>query len=356
MNRPSRLIALFVVALLIGLGIGRAIFASRQTSPSPSEGSPITSGPGFIARTQEIMATPITVEARADQINQAEQIVFDIFRGIDARMSEWKDSSPLSAINRSAGVTPVPIPADLRALLHRSIDIAQLTDGAFDPTWAALWGLWDFKAEHPAPPSVEAIAERLALIDYRSLDIDDTAGTVFLPRSGMLVGLGGIAKGYALDQAAAALHTAGIYDFLISAGGQIMAGGSHDGRPWRVGVRDPRGDVDDYFARIELHDESASTSGDYERYFIDHGVRYHHVLDPRTGKPSRGVRSVTVVSGDATLADALSTALMILGVERGLAVVEATPGLEALFVDEIGKTHLSSGLEARIEIVHDPHP
>lgn len=354
MNRPARFIGVFLITMLLGAALGRSWLVSRQNTPNIPSGS---NAPGrFITRTKEIMATPIGVQARTEHIDQAASIVFRVFTEVDARMSEWRDSSPLSALNRSAGVAPVPLPPDLLSLLHRSLEISRMTDGAFDPTWAALWGLWDFKAEHPAPPTDADIDTRAALVDYHALRLDDAAGTAFLERKGMLVGLGGIAKGYALDQAAAALRQAGIHDFLISGGGQIMAGGTHDRRPWHVGIRDPRGAPDDFFARIELHDESISTSGDYERFFTHDGVRYHHILDPRTGRPSRGVRSAVVIAADATLADALSTALMIVGVERGLTIIESLPGVEVLMVDEQAQVHMSTGARTRVVILRPPLP
>ena len=151
----------------------------------------------------------------------------------------------------------------------------------------------------------------------------------------MKIGLGGIAKGYALDRAAELLRAHGVRDFLILGGGQVMAGGHKDGKPWRVGIRDPRGEPEDYFATLDVTDASTSTSGDYERYFVLDGVRYHHILDPRTGMPSKGLRSVTTVSPDATLADALSTAIMVLGAERGLALAESL-GVGAVLVDNAG--------------------
>ncbi|MCC7390397.1 MAG: FAD:protein FMN transferase [Phycisphaerales bacterium] len=308
------------------------------------------------------MATPITVEAPADRIEDAARIVFETFRRVDAEMSEWKDTSPLSGVNRAAGIEPVAVPDELREVIARAVEIGVLTDGAFDLTWAAMWGLWDFKAAQPRVPTDGEIASRISLIDYRKVVIDNDAGTVYLPQAGMLIGLGGIAKGYALDRAADALRGAGIESYLVSAGGQIVVGGARPagpgagiaGRPWWVGIRDPRGRADDIFATLELTDSGVSTTGDYERYFEVGGVRYHHVLDPRTGRPSRGVRAVSVVCADATLADALSTALMILGVERGMAVVESLRGVEAVFVDETGGVSVSSGLAGRLTIVHPP--
>jgi thiamine biosynthesis lipoprotein len=189
------------------------------------------------------------------------------------------------------------------------------------------------------------------------VQLDDSRGEVFLPRRGMLLGLGGIAKGHALDQAAARLRAAGIDRFLLSAGGQVLAGGRLEGaaeRAWRIGIRDPRAGPLDYFARVDIADTCVSTSGDYERFFVSGGVRYHHILDPRTGRPSRGVRSATVVTADATLADALSTALAIMPVRQGLKLVESLPGVEALIVDDRGRVHMSGGFRPLLRELRQP--
>jgi thiamine biosynthesis lipoprotein len=308
----------------------------------------------YVAFTQEIMAAPITVLVRERDGAAAADVVFDVFREVDARMSEWKDTSPLSAVNAAAGGAPVAVPDDLRAVVRRGLEIGAMTDGAFDVTWAALWGLWDFKAAHPRVPGDDEIAQRTALVDHRRVEIDDDAGTVRLPEAGMMIGLGGIAKGHALDRAAAALRARGVDSFLLSAAGQMMLGGQRGDRPWRVGIRDPRGAADDYFTFLEGRDVSVSTSGDYERFFVLDGIRYHHVLDPRTGRPARGVRSATVVSADATLADALSTALIILGPERGLALVERLDGVEAVIVDDDARIHVSTGLDGMLHPRHPP--
>ncbi|MFG0251568.1 MAG: FAD:protein FMN transferase, partial [Phycisphaerales bacterium JB038] len=154
----------------------------------------------------------------------------------------------------------------------------------------------------------------------------------------------------------AELQQRGVESYLISAGGQMLVGGRRGDRPWRIGIRDPRGPADDFFAHLEVVDASISTSGDYERFFLIDGVRYHHLLDPRTGRPARGLRSATVVSADATLADALSTAVMVLGLESGLQLVEGMPGVEAALVDDKGRLHVSRGLLRRLHIDHEPRP
>jgi thiamine biosynthesis lipoprotein len=206
------------------------------------------------------------------------------------------------------------------------------------------------------PPAAE-IERRARLVDYRRVELDEAAGTVRLPEPGMMIGLGGIAKGYALAEAAEVLRGRGLEDFLLVSGGQVYAaGGRSEGgpgagedRPWRVGVRDPRGGPEDFFALLELADASASTSGDYERYFVAAGVRY-----PRTGRPARGLRSATVVSADAVLADALSTGIFVMGPEAGLALAERLPGVEAVLVDDEGEVLTTAGLEGRLEVLHPP--
>lgn len=286
--------------------------------------------------------------------NAAARQVFALFHHIGNEMSEWRPNSPLSKVNREAGKKAVRVPEDLRALIHRGIDIGNETHGAFDITWAALWPLWNFTAAHPKVPDPAKVARQDALVDYRKVEVNDAAGTVKLPAVGMKIGLGGIAKGWALDQASDLLSKDHIHDYLIVAGGQVMASGLKDGRPWEIGIRDPRGGQGDYFATVPVSDTSVSTSGDYERFFLVNGIRYHHILDPRTGMPTRGLRSATVVSPDATLADALSTALMVMGKEKGLALAESLPNVQALVVDNHGGVFMTTGLQDKITLLHPP--
>lgn len=308
----------------------------------------------FRGFTGEAMATrwQLALPDRADAPAAAEAC-FALFRRLDLELSEWQAGSPLTAVNRAAGVAPVAVPPELYDLLARSLELGRETGGAFDVAWAALWGLWDFRAAAPRVPAPAEIAARLPLVDYRKVVLDPARHTVFLPEKGMLLGLGAIGKGYALERAAALLEARGFHDFLLLGGGQVVARGRHRDRPWRVGIRDPRGERDDVFARLDLGDASLSTSADNESYFVAGGVRYHHILDPRTGEPARGLRSATVLHRDATLADALSTALMVLGREQGFAVVRRLGG-EAVTVDERGEVATTPGLAGRLEILHPP--
>jgi len=333
-------VALLVVGALLVLQLARAARAPR-----------------FATFDGEAMATTwqLTLPVGADRAltAKAAEDCFALFRQLDLELSEWKEGSPLSAVNRAAGDVPVAVPDELFGLVARAVEIGRETDGAFDISWAALWGLWDFRAAVPTLPEPAAIAARRALVDYRRIVLDPALRTLFLPEAGMKLGLGGIAKGYALERAGAVLTERGFASFLLVSGGQVYARGTRAGRPWQVGVRDPRGERDELFATLPLAGGSLSTSADNESFFVVDGVRYHHILDPQTGWPSTGLRSATVLAADPSLADALSTAVMVLGKERGLAVATRL-GAEALVVDEHGELAMTPGFEANLILLHPP--
>ena len=247
--------------------------------------------------------------------------------------SEWRPGSGIAELNRFGAAELDP---DTAALLARSLELAALTDGAFDPTWAAYWGAWDF--ERARRPSPEQLRERAERVGYERVLLEGGRAEV---EPETLVGLGGIAKGWALERAAEALEAEGHEDFCLRAGGQVLTRGQREGRPWVVGVQHPRGEG--ALLSLELGDGSLSTSGDYERFFVAEGRRYHHVLDPATGWPAAGVASATVLSADAADADALSTALMVMGPARGLALVETLEDAEALVLTPTGQRHRSPG-------------
>lgn len=280
---------------------------------------------------------------------------FAEFDRIEQMASEWREGSELTRVNRAAGENAVVVSDELFALIQQALSWAERTDGAFDPTFAALWGLWTFGNDgvNRLPDAAE-VERRRKLIDYRKVEIDEEQHSVFLPERGMKLGLGGIAKGYATDVVAKQLRAAGFADFVIKAGGELYAAGKRGDRAWRVGIQDPRGD--DPFAALDLSDAAFDTSGDYERYFMADGARYHHIIDPATGYPARRSRSVTVLASTAMAADALSTALFVMGPERALALVESDPGLEAVIVAADNSVHVSGGLTDRLWIAHPPSP
>ncbi len=282
--------------------------------------------------------------------------VFREFDRLEDLMSIWRSGSDVVRLNAAAGVHPVPVSADVRAALKVAREVSEWTDGRFDVTFGALSDLWkfDYQDKDNTIPDPAEIARRLALINYRDVEVDDSAGTAFLKRQGMRVNLGGIGKGYAVDRAVAILRRRTLHDFLVQAGGDMYVAGRHGDRPWRLGIRDPRGPADRTFATLELSNGTFSTSGDYERFFLKDGRRYSHIIDPTTGQPARLCRSVTMVTDRAVLADALAKGVFILGPQAGMALIERLPGVEGVIVDAGNRVLISSGLEGKVTIVAPP--
>jgi thiamine biosynthesis lipoprotein len=280
--------------------------------------------------------------------------VFAEFERLEAQMSNWRPGSDVLRINAAAGAQPVPVAPDVRDVLHIARQVSEWTDGTFDVTFGALTDVWKFDHDQDnSVPDQAAVAQRLALVDYRAIQIDDRAGTVFLARKGMRIHLGGIGKGYAVDHAVKIFHDRGLRDFMIQAGGDMYVGGHRDGRPWRLGIADPRG-THQPFATVDVTDSTFSTSGDYERFFMKDGVRYHHILDLRSGQPARASRSVTLVTDRAVIADALAKGVFILGPIAGMALVEKVPHVDAVIVSATNEVTMSKGLTGRVSLRMSP--
>jgi FAD:protein FMN transferase len=281
--------------------------------------------------------------------------VFAEFTRLEKLMSTWVADSDVSRINREAGVRPVTVSTEVRDALKIARQISEWTDGKFDVTFGALSGLWKFDHDQDnVIPDMREVRRQLPQIDYRAIRIDHAAGTVFVERKGMSIHLGGIGKGFAIDRGAAIFRRRGFRDFVIQSGGDIYAAGLKDGKPWRLAIQDPRGPAHRAFAELDLSDGTFSTSGDYERYFLRHGRRYHHILDPATGEPARGARSVTIVSNLAVLADGLSTGVFIMGADAGMKLIERLPDVEGVIVSDKNEVLISSGLRDKVRIVAVP--
>jgi thiamine biosynthesis lipoprotein len=249
----------------------------------------------------------------------------------------------------------VPVSPETLEALRIAHDVSAWTEGRFDVTFGALTDVWKFDQDQDGSiPTADQIRARLPLIDYRLLELNEANGTAFLKRKGMRAHLGGIGKGYAVDRAVKIFRDGGVNDFMIQAGGDLYVGGRRDDRRWKLGIADPRNPDGPSFATIELSDSTFSTSGDYERFFIKNGVRYHHILDLQTGQPARGCRSVTLVTGRAVIADALAKGVFILGPEKGMALIERLPGVEGVIVSSKNEVLVSSGLKRKLTIVHPP--
>jgi thiamine biosynthesis lipoprotein len=316
-----------------------AILIGLQTWPQHA-------GAEWHATAADLMGTRVSVELwHADPLQAArllEQVMAE-YRRIDRAMSTYRDDSEISRVNAGAGAQAIAISDELYRLLDTALALSRASGGAFDISYDSVGYLYDFRQRQR--PDADAIAAVLAAIDYRRIELDPGARSIHFAAPGMRINLGGIAKGYAVERAAALLRVAGIEHALLNAGGDTRVLGDRRGEPWIVGISHPR--LDDAVAtRLPLVDEAISTSGDYERFFEEDGRRYHHILNPATGEPTETVLSASVIGPDATLTDGLATTVFVLGTEAGLALIERYPDYEAIIVEPSGRLAFSSGLVA----------
>jgi thiamine biosynthesis lipoprotein len=299
---------------------------------------------GWIRREEAIMGTAISVELWADDARQgasAAAAVMEEMHRIDRTMSPHKPASELSRINREAGHRAVLLSEEMARLVERALHFSRLSGGAFDISYAAAGQLYDYRER--VRPDDQALALACARVGWQGLLFDPRARTLRFATEGMRIDLGGFAKGHAVDNAAAILRRRGIRHAIVSAGGDSRVLGDRRGRPWSVAIRDPRR-AGHNVAVLPLEEVSISTSGDYERYFDDGAERCHHLIDPATGRSPDGVHSVTILAPDGLTSEALSKAVFVLGVERGLALVDGVPDTDAVIVDRHGVLHASAGL------------
>jgi len=318
---------------------------SMLSAPAPLSTPAVEAGV-WLSRDEVAMGTAIRVElwcedaARGDAAIDA--VMAEMHR-IDRAMSPHKPDSELSRINRDAAREAVPLSAEMFVLLVQAHRFSQVSQGAFDITYASAGCLYDYR--EGVLPSADALARGRAAIGWRNLELDARTRSVRFARPGMRIDLGGFAKGHAVDQAAEILLRRGIHHAHVAAGGDSRVIGDKRGRPWTIGVRDPR-KADGLVALLPLVDTAISTSGDYERCFERDGVRHHHIVDPATGASPSSVRSVTVLAADGLTCEALSKAVFVLGAARGLELIESLEGVDAIVVDATGALHYSSGMAA----------
>jgi len=282
-------------------------------------------------------------------IRKAALQAFQEIRRIEQFMSPWIESSDVTRINRSAGKDWVKISYETLEVIRKAQEISELSDGRFDITVGPLTQLWRSARERGIPPSAEELKQRLDLVNFKNLMIDQE-GKVFLKKRGMAIDLGGIAKGYAVDRAFELLRTLGYKNLIVNAGGDLRTGGSKVDQPWAIGIQDPRSSGK-IMAQLSVSDSAIATSGDYEKFFIHRGKRYHHILNPRDGLPAEECQSVTILCQEGRMADALATAVFVLGPEKGYSLCQKLEGVDSLIVDKEGKITISPGLKNRISFL-----
>jgi FAD:protein FMN transferase len=313
-------------------------------------GVPTGQKSAIVTRAQMQMGTlvKITVVARSESVAQAAATTgFAEIHRLEELLSTWIPTSELSRVNTLAGVMPVPVSPETMTVVQGAIQVAEMTHGGFNIAIGPAVDAWNVIEGRriPTEPELEALRP---LIDLMSVHVDAGERTIFLEKAGMRIDVGGIGKGYAADQAVMAMKKAGASAGVVALSGDIKTFGQlPGGKKFPVGIQDPRkeGEV---LAFIDLEDEAISTAGDYERFFERDGVRYHHILNPKTLQPARSCQSVTVVAREGIWADGLDTGIFVMGAELGMQLVEALPDVEAIIVDHEGLVHVSSGLRDRI--------
>ncbi|HTB61802.1 MAG TPA: FAD:protein FMN transferase [Polyangia bacterium] len=324
---------------------------------APPVAAPPAAPARVVARTFPVMGTEVTFSAYTADPDKAEHAfatAYDEIRRVEKLMTDWErpgePPSDIVRINKAAGKKPVKVDPETIEVIEKSLEMSRRSEGTFDITFAAMHGLWKFDEDmDKSIPLPEEIAERRKLINWRDVLVDTKAGTVKLRRVGMRMGLGGIAKGYAVDRCSAVLRAAGLENYMVQAGGDLYVAGRKGNANWMVGVRDPRGGPRDIIARMPIQDHAFSTAGDYERGFVLNGRRYHHIIDPKTGYPATASREVTIFAPNAFLADALDDSVFILGPKKGMELVDSYPDCATLIVDAQNKVWISKSLEGKLQ-------
>lgn len=296
-----------------------------------------------------LMGTRVDVAAQGphpEALRDAIDAAFGRMSALAGLMSHYEPTSQVAAIGLAAGLQPVEVAPELMEVLRMAQDVARRTDGAFDATVGSL-GTWHFDGPRPHGPAEPQIRRRLPNVGWRHLVLDEKRRTAYLTRRGMRVDLGGIAKLYILQAGLEALKAQGVHSALINGGGDVVAMSQRGDTPWRVGIRDPRA-PQSLLATLPVRQGFVASSGDYERFFLQHGRRWHHVLDPRTGRPTEGVRGITLVADTLQGVNGLGTAAMVLGPDAGRELLRASEGTQALIASADGSLWASEPLRARL--------
>ena len=298
----------------------------------------------WVGDARPMMGTEVSVWLWHEDKSAGKALVDAVFveaERINQLMSTYIESSAISKINRDAAGEPVATDEELFTLIQRSLDISVLTHGAFDISYESVGQHYDFRGRQR--PDEATVAKERSKIDFRLIELDEGAATVHFKADGVRINLGGIAKGYVVERGVDILAGRGVRHAIVTAGGDSRMLGDRRGQPWGVGIRDPRKDGE-VAIRVPLSDEAISTSGDYERFFDEDGIRYHHILAPGTGAPAEGVHSATVIGPDAVMTDALSTSVFVMGVDQGLRLIARLPDYESIVIDAEGAIYYSDGL------------
>ncbi len=345
-QKIQRMFALTGICSVLGGGVC-SVFSNGldpDTVRASASASPVQDAILTRKRTVLAMGTDLVLEVNGlDSIKLDAAIDAAIleFRRIEDLMTDWRPSE-LTRLNDAAGLGDQVVPRELAVSIQRSLEMSELTAGAFDATFAPVGKLWKMDQTLLTIPTKSAIERALGFVGWEKVVVELTSNKVSLP-TGMSIGLGGIAKGYAVDRAMRVLLEHGVKHGMVSAGGDMKVLGDNRGEPWEIAIKHPR-NRETVMASIRISNVSLVTSGDYERFFVKNGKRYHHIIDPRTGSPSEGCLSATVIAPQAEFADALATAACVMGSSSALQLIESLDRVEGILVGIDGEVRASSGL------------
>lgn len=301
-------------------------------------------------RTLKLMGSRFDITVVAKNQSEADinidQAINEISR-IEKLISSWDSNSQTSLINKNAGINPVRVDKELFDLIERAIQISKLTKGAFDISYASMDNIWKFDGSMKILPNDDDIKKSVAKVGYKNIILNKMEHSVFLSKKGMKIGFGGIGKGYAADKAKSLLKLKGVIAGIINASGDMNTWGKQpNGKDWKVGIKNPL-NKDKVFTMLPISGKAVVTSGNYEKFVKFNNQRYSHIIDPRTGYPSKGIVSASVFATSAELADALATSIFVIGKDVGLDFINQIDGVECIIVDDLGEVHYSKNIDIK---------
>lgn len=301
-----------------------------------------------------MLGTIISLKYYGENGEKAIEESLDKLKDIENKMSLNIDSSEICKLNKNAGKTYTKVSKDTYEVINEALEYGELSKGAFDISILPVSSLWNIGTDNPRVPESEEIKNALKYVNYKNIVLNKKDNSVFLKEGNMAIDLGGIAKGYAADQLKSIVEKYKIKRAFINLGGNLYVYGEKEkGEPWNIGIQDPLGDKGKSFATLRVKNKSVVTSGNYERYFIKNGKRYHHIFDPKTGYPAeRGIISSTIISDKSMDGDALSTATYVLGVDEAMKLINSLKGVEAVFVTADKKVYTTEGIKDSLEITN----
>lgn len=299
-----------------------------------------------LSKTELLMGTVVTVTLYDSNDEGILDKVFTKVKELESTLSINENGTLVDKINESAGIEPVKVDYDTYTVIKKGLEYAKLSNGLFDISVGPIVKLWNIGLPEAKVPTQEEIDSRIPLVGYSDVELNDEENTVFLKRQGMMIDLGGVAKGYTADVISDILTEEGVKSAIIDLGGNIFAHGLKvDGSTWRIGIQNPFSDRGDIIGTITVKNKSIVTSGIYERYIEKDGIKYHHILSPKTGYPYENeIAGITIISDKSSDGDALSTSVFAMGIEEGMKFVNTQEGIDAIFVTKDNKIYITDGI------------